>query len=318
MARPHYDALESRDADLRERELFSRLPDLISLALTAPGWARQLAGVDPNEITTRAALARLPVLRPHDLPALRREFPPFGGFNVTAPGRLRRLLVAPGPVFRPEGVGRDWWGAARALHAAGMRAGDVVLNGGAGLAAGGAMMEAGLHALGCAVITGGGDVGMQVDAVAQLRPSAYAGPLEDLAILLNAAIDAGKDATSLQRALVFGTAPAADLRKMLDARGLSVRECYVNPDTGIVAYESEAAEGLIVNETVLVEIVRPGTGELVEAGDVGEILVTSFNADYPMIRLATGDISAVLKGRSPCGRTNMRLKGLPARIAASN
>jgi phenylacetate-CoA ligase len=307
----HFDHLETRDPEERERDLFARLPALIAHALTAPGWAAQLAGVDPQAVRSRAALAELPLLRKSELPARQREHPPFGGFNVTPAGRVRRLLMSPGPIFEPEGEGKDTWGAARALFAAGVRAGDIVHNAFSyHLTPGGFILESGAHALGCAVIPAGpGNTEQQIEAIAHFKPSAYVGTPDFLKILLDTAAKAGKDAASLRHALVSGAALPPSLRSELAARGVEVRQCYATADVGVIAYESEAGEGLIVNETVLVEIVRPGTGDPVAEGEVGEVVVTSFNADYPMIRLATGDLSAVLPGRSPCGRSNTRIKG---------
>ena len=307
----HHDSLETRDPDDRERDFFGRLPDLIALALSAPGWASQLAGVDPNAVTSRAALAKLPVLRKSELTMRQKEQPPFGGFNVAATARLRRLLMSPGPIFEPQGAGEDFWGAARALFAAGFRASDVVHNSFSyHLTPGGFMMEAGAHALGCAVIPAGtGNTEQQIEAIAHFRPNGYLGTPDYLKILLDAAAKAGMDASSLRRALVSGAALPLSLRQELAARGVEVCQCYATADVGVIAYESEAREGMIVNETLLVEIVRPGTGDPVAAGEVGEVVVTCFNPDYPMIRLATGDLSAVMPGRSSCGRTNMRLAG---------
>jgi phenylacetate-CoA ligase len=311
MLNDHYDTLETRDPAERERDLCGRLPDLIALALSAPGWSQQLNGIDPNAVTSRAALAQLPVLRKSDLAQRQRAHPPFGGFNVTAPGRLRRLLMSPGPIFEPEGMGTDVWGAARALFAAGLRSGDIVHNSFAyHLTPGGFIMESGAHALGCAVIAAGtGNTEQQVEAIAHFKPSGYAGTPDFLKILLDAAAKAGKDASSLERGLVSGAALPASLRQTLGARGVKVRQCYATADLGVIAYESEDTPGMIVNETLLVEIVRAGTGDPVAMGEVGEVVVTSFNPDYPMIRLATGDLSAVLPGVSPCGRTNMRIAG---------
>lgn len=312
----HYDGLETRDPEERERDLYGRLPDLIALALSAPGWARHLAGVDPNAVTSRAALAQLPVMRKSGLSALQKEHPPFGGLNVTAPGKVLRLLMSPGPVFEPEGGGRDHWGAARALFAAGLRAGDIVHNAFSyHLTPGGFIMESGAHALGCAVIPAGtGNTEQQLDAIAHLKPSGYLGTPDFLKILLDTAARSGKDASSLRRGLVSGAALPRSLREELTARGVAVLQCYATAELGVIAYESDAqtpggGAGMIVNETVLVEIVRPGTGDPVAAGEVGEVVVTSFNPDYPMIRLATGDLSAVLAGQSPCGRTSMRIAG---------
>jgi phenylacetate-CoA ligase len=309
--RDYFDSLETRDPDERERDLLGRLPDLIALASSAPGWAAQLGGIDPNTITSRAALAKLPVLHKSDLAQRQRAHPPFGGFNVAAPQRLRRLLMSPGPIFEPEGMGKDFWGAARALFAAGFRTGDIVHNSFAyHLTPGGFIMESGAHALGCAVIPAGtGNTEQQVEAITHFMPSGYVGTPDFLKILLDAAIKAGRDASSLKRGLVSGATLPESLRQELAARGAKVRQCYATADLGVIAYESEAREGMIVNETLLVEIVRPGTGDPVAAGQVGEVVVTSFNPDYPMIRLATGDLSAIMPGASPCGRTNTRIAG---------
>ena len=307
----YYDALETRDPEAREQEQFARLPDFIAWAMSAPGWAQHLAGINPKEVSSRAGLAALPVLRKSDLLALQRASPPFGGFNVTAPGNARRLLISPGPIFEPEGAGKDWWGAARALHAAGFRAGHIVHNAFSyHLTPGGFIMEAGAQALGCAVIPAGpSNTEQQIEAIEQLKPNGYTGTPDFLKILLDAAAKAGKDVSSIKRGLVSGAALPASLRQELAQRGVAVLQCYATADVGVIAYESPGCEGLVVNETLIVEIVRPGTGEPVEEGDVGEVVVTAFNPDYPMIRLATGDLSAVLRGKSPCGRTNMRIKG---------
>src|SRR5580704_8972210 len=306
-----YDALETRAPAVRAKELFAQLPDAIARAMTAPGWAAHLKGVDPKAVTSRAALAKLPILRKSDLPALQKAMPPFGGLALKAPGQLRRLLMSPGPIFEPEGDHTDGWGAARALYAAGFRPGDVVHNAFSyHLTPGGHIMDAGAQALGCAVIPAGvGNTEQQVEAIAHLRPTGYTGTPDFLKILLDAAAKSGKDASSLRRGLVSGAALPASLREELSSRGVDVLQCYATADLGVIAYESSAREGMIVNESLIVEIVRPGTGEPVAEGEVGEIVVTSFNPDYPMIRFATGDLSAVLPGPSPCGRTNTRIKG---------
>jgi len=306
-----YDTAETRDPAAREREQFVRIPEVIARAMTAPGWARHLAGVEPKSVTSRAALARLPVLRKSALSALQKSDPPFAGFNARASGRVKRLMMSPGPIFEPEGEGKDWWGAARALYAAGFRAGDIALNTFAyHLTPGGFIMESGAQAIGCAVIAAGpGNTEQQLDAIAHLKPSCYLGTPDFLKILLDAAVKAGKDASSLKRGLVSGAALPSSLRQELSGRGVAVLQCYAIAELGVVAYESETREGMIVNEHVVVEIVRPGTGDPVADGEVGEVVVTSFNRDYPMIRLATGDLSAVMAGASPCGRTNMRIKG---------
>jgi phenylacetate-CoA ligase len=306
-----YDGQEIRAPDAREREQFLALPGVIARAMNAPGWSEQLAGVDPKSVTSRAALAKLPVLRKSDLKERQQATPPLGGFAVGAAGKLKRLLMSPGPIFEPEGHGKDWWNSARALYAAGFRPGDVVHNCFSyHLTPGGFILEAGAHALGCAVIPGGvGNTEQQLDAIAQLKPSGYTGTPDFLKILLDAAAKTGKDVSSLKRGLVSGAALPSSLRDELATRGVAVLQCYATAELGVIAYETPAREGMVVNETVIVEIVRPGTGDPVSKGDVGEVVVTSFNADYPMIRLATGDLSAVLAGCSPCGRTNVRIKG---------
>lgn len=307
----YYDALETRDPVVREREQFARLGEIVARAMAAPGWAGHLEGIEPKSVTSRGSLATLPVMRKSDLAALQKAHPPFGGLNITAPGRVRRLLMSPGPIFEPEGEGTDWWGAARALHAAGFRAGHIVHNSFAyHLTPGGFILESGAHTLGCAVIPGGvGNTEQQLDAIAHYRPEDYVGTADFLKILLDTAQSTGKDASSIKRALVSGAALPASLRQELDHRGVAVLQCYATAELGVIAYESDAREGMIVNETVIVEIVRPGTGNPVPEGEVGEVVVTSFNPDYPMIRFGTGDLSAVMPGVSSCGRTNARLRG---------
>src|SRR5712672_1393828 len=307
----HYDALETRDPEARERDLLARLSEIVARALTAPGWAGHLAGVDPASVTSRSALAGLPLMRKSDLVALQKAHPPFGGLNVTPAGKVRRLLMSPGPIFEPEGFGPDIYGVARALLAAGFRPGDIVHNAFSyHLTPGAFIFESGLLALGCAVIPGGvGNTDQQIEAIAHFKPSGYAGTPDFLKLLLDGAARSGKNASSLKRALVSGAALPATLRQELAARGVDVLACYAIAEVGVIAYETAAGDGMVVNEHIIVEIVRPGTGDPVPDGDVGEVVVTSFNPDYPMIRLATGDLSAVLAGRSPCGRTNMRIRG---------
>ena len=306
----HFDSLETRDPAARERDLFARLPAQLAHAMSAPGWAKHLAGIDPKSVSSRAALARLPLLRKSALLGLQKETPPFGGFNTVAPGKAKRLFMSPGPIFEPEGHGGDYNGA-RALFAAGIRAGDIVHNCFSyHLTPGAFILEAGAHALGCAVIPGGvGNTEAQLDAIAQLKPTAYVGTPDFLKILLDAAAKAGKDASSIRRGLVSGAALPPSLRKELSERGVAVKQCYAVAEAGVISYESDALDGMIVNEDMILEIVRPGTGDPVADGEVGEVVVTRFNPDYPMIRLATGDLSAVLAGGSPCGRTNTRIKG---------
>jgi phenylacetate-CoA ligase len=307
----HFDALETRDPAQREREHCARLPEVIANALRAPGWAKHLAGVDPAGVTSRAALARLPVLRKSDLPALQKGTPPFGGLNVVAANQARRVMVSPGPIFELEGHHLDAAGVARALFAAGIRVGDIVHNAFSyHLTPGGWMLDDGAHALGCTIIPGGiGNTEQQVDAIAHVHASAYVGTPDFLKILLDTAQKSGKDISCLKRGLVSGAALPASLRDELRSRGVAVLQCYAAAETGVIAYESAAGAGMVVNENLILEIVRPGTGDVVPDGEVGEVVVTTFNPDYPMIRLATGDLSTVTAGVSPCGRTNTRIGG---------
>jgi phenylacetate-CoA ligase len=307
----HYDALETCDPAVREREQLARLGDVIARAATAPGWAKRLSGIDAKSVSSRGALAKLPVLRKADIAALQKENPPFGGLNVISPNKAHRLLMSPGPIFEPEGEGTDWWGSARALYAAGFRSGDIVHNSFSyHLTPGAVMMESGARAIGCTVIPGGvGNTEQQLEAIAQYKPSGYAGTPDFLKILLDTANKTGKDASSFKRGLVSGAALPPSLREELGNRGVAVLQCYATAELGVIAYESAAREGMIVNETMIVEIVRPGTNDPVPDGEVGEVVATSFNPDYPMIRLGTGDLSALMPGVSPCGRTNARIRG---------
>jgi phenylacetate-CoA ligase len=325
------DELESLDPAERERRHFLEVPKQIARAMKAPGWAAHLAGIEPRSITSRAALAKLPVLRKSDIAELQKKDPPFGGLTTKPAGTFHRLLMSPGPIFEPQAEGPDGYGAARACFAAGFRRDDIVHNSFAyHLTPGGFILESGCFALGCAVVPGGvGNTEQQLDAIGHYRPVGYVGTPDFLKILLDTAEKTGKDASSIKRALVSGAALPASLRAELKQRGVAVVQCYATAELGVIAYESEAIlesvarsdakpdstfaerapDGMIVNESVIVEIVRPGTGDPVAEGEVGEMVVTSFNIDYPMIRLATGDMSAFLPGVSPCGRTNMRIKG---------
>ncbi len=308
----HFDQLETRDPEQRERAQFNLLPDLIRRSMElAPGWAKHLEGVDPAAVRSREALARLPVLRKPELLEKQAANPPLGGFATSPLGSLARVFLSPGPIFEPEGHGQDWWRSARTLHAAGLRKGDIVHNTFAyHLTPGGWILDAGARALGCAVIAAGpGNTEQQLDAIAHLKPTVYVGVPDFLKILLDKAKEAGKDASSITRAVVSGGALFPSLRAEYQARGVDTYQTYAIADVGIIAYESGPREGMIMDEGVILEIVRPGTGDPVPDGDVGEVVVTSFNRDYPMIRLATGDMSAVLPGVSPCGRTNTRIKG---------
>jgi len=312
MTGDHFDHLETRDPEAREQSQFALLPDLIRLAMEkAAGWAEHLQGTDPAAVSTRAALAKLPILRKASLKELQAARPPFGGFATAPAGGLGRVFMSPGPIFEPEGLGEDWWRTARALHAAGIRKGDIVHNTFAyHLTPGGWILDSGARALGCAVIAAGpGNTEQQLEAIQHLKPTVYVGVPDYLKILLDKAKETRKDASSITKASVGGGALFPSLRAEYKQRGITTYQTYATADLGIIAYESPALEGMIVDEGVIVEIVRPGTGDPVPEGEVGEVVVTAFNRDYPMVRLATGDLSAMLAGPSPCGRTNMRIKG---------
>ena len=309
----YYDRQEVRDAAEREVAIFHALPGLIRHALdNVPHLGELLVGIEPDAVTSRAALAGLPVLRKSDLLALQRAHPPFGRLTATPIGRLARLYASPGPIYDPEGTRPDYWRFARAMFAAGFRKGDVVHNCFSyHMTPAGMMAETGARALGLPVFPGGdGQTELQLRAIADLRPTAYTGTPSFLLLLLERGRELGLDTSSLHRALVSGEPLTAATRDRLAGEfGVAACQCYATADLGLVAYESEARDGLIVDEAVIVEIVRPGTGEPVPPGETGEVLVTAFNPDYPLIRFATGDLSAVLAGDSACGRTNMRLKG---------
>jgi phenylacetate-CoA ligase len=304
-----FDALETRDPAEREASQFDCLRANLARALgAAPGLAAHLAGVDPAGLTDRAALARLPVLRKADLAERQKAAPPLGGLTTTRP---RRLFMSPGPIFEPGPAQGDGWRFARALHAAGVGAGDLVHNCFAyHLTPAGMMVEGGALALGASVFAGGaGQTEAQAQAAAHLRPTAWTGTPDFLKAILDKGAELGLDLSSIGKALVSGGALFASLRAEYRARGVAVLQCYATADVGLIAYESPAMEGMIVDEGAIVEIVRPGTGDPVPEGEVGEALVSVLDADYPLTRFATGDLTAVLPGRSPCGRTGMRIKG---------
>jgi phenylacetate-CoA ligase len=312
-----FDALETRDPEARERDLLDRLAPQVAHAKTnAPGFARILKDVDPRAVTSRAALARLPVTRKSDLKALQAEARPLAGLNATPVGKLAKLFVSPGQVYEPEGHGRDWWRTARALHAAGFRAGDLVANAFAyHFTPAGSMLENGALACGCTVVpTGVGQTEMQVTTIADLGIGGYIGTPSFLKLIVEKAAELKVDIACLKKALVGAEYLPPALRGAMAERGLSVMQSYATADLGSIAYETrgpdgKVCEGMVVDEGVLLEIVRPGTGDPVPAGEVGEVVVTTFNPDYPLIRFATGDLSAVLATPSPCGRTNVRIRG---------
>jgi phenylacetate-CoA ligase len=313
----YYDTLETRTPAEREAALMAALPAQIAHAQkNAPGFARILAGVDPAGVNSRAALARLPVTRKSDLAELQKQEPPLGGLNATPLNKLVKIFVSPGPICEPQGASADWWRTARALHAAGFRAGELVINTFAyHFTPAGSMFESGALALGCTVVpTGIGQTEMQVATVAGLGISAFAGTPSFLKLIVDKADELKADIGCLKKAVVGGEYLPPALRKSMGERGIRVYQSYGTADLGSLAYESalpdgSVTEGMILDEGLILEIVRPGTGEPVAPGEVGEVVITSFNPDYPLIRFATGDLSAVLSGASPCGRTNVRIKG---------
>ncbi len=311
-----YDALESRDPSVREKELLSALPALMARARQASGWAAILKDINPQDISSRAALAQLPVTRKSALKDMQKAALPFGGLNVTPTDKLSRIFMSPGPIFDPEGRGDDWWRYARPLHALGVRSGDLIQNCFAyHFTPAGLMVEGGAAKLGCPVIPAGiGQTEMQVQAMSLLRPRAYVGTPSFLKIIIEKALETGEDISSIRHALVGAEALPPSLRAWLNDHGVPhVLQTYGSADIGNIAYETLSGDqvnpGMVLDETLLLEIVRPGTGEPVAEGEVGEVVITSFNPDYPLIRFATGDLSAILPGISPCGRTNARIKG---------
>jgi phenylacetate-CoA ligase len=322
----YFDKLETRPAKARERALMAELPKLIAYAKRrAPGFARILQSVDARKITTRKALASLPVTRKSDLGTLQKELPPLGGLNATPVEKLAKIFISPGPIYDPEGRGKDWWRTSRGLFAGGFRAGDRVLNTFAyHFTPAGSMLEAGASALGCTVIPAGtGHTEMQVAAIRGLGINAYVGTPSFLKLIVEKADELKADISSLQKAHVGAEYLPPALRKSLGERRMRVSQTYASADLGLIAYESTMPdgtvnEGMILDERLILEIVRPGTGDPVEAGEVGEVVITSFNKDYPLIRFATGDLSAVMPGGvSPCGRTNVRIKGWMGRADQS-
>jgi phenylacetate-coenzyme A ligase PaaK-like adenylate-forming protein len=308
----HYDDLETRQPEVRERALFAALPGQIAHArANAPYFARLLKEIEPNEVRDRKALAKLPVTRKSDLIALQKETPPFAGMTAVAAGALARVFSSPGPIYDPQAARGDYWRMGRALFAAGFRRGDLVHNTFSyHFTPAGMMMDLGAQAIGCAVFPAGiGQTELQVAAIADLKPVGYAGTPSFLKILLEKAHELKVDASSLKRALVSGEALLPPVREWLKAHAVEVRQCYGTADLGLIAYETEPMGGLIVDEGVVVEILRPGTGDPVAEGEVGEVVVTTLCTEYPLIRFATGDLSAVAAGISPCGRTNTRIRG---------
>ncbi len=312
----HFDADETLAPEAREARLFERLPRFLAEArANVPGWTRRLAEIDPATVTTREALAAIPVLRKAELMEAQAAEPPFGGFADPTQLAGTRLFMSPGPVWEPQAPGIDPWGAARAFFASGIRPGDTVHNAlSYHMTPGGFILDEGARALGARVFPAGvGNTEQQVEAAAFVRPDAYAGTPDFLKVMLDKAVEMGRDLSSIRRAIVSGGALFPSLRAEYRERGVNVMQAYATADLGIIAYESAVDEeplpGMVVNENLIVEIVRPGTDDPVAAGEVGELVVTNFNGAYPLIRFGTGDLSAVLDEASPCGRTNMRIKG---------
>ena len=313
-----FDALETRDPAEREAALMAALPRQIAHAqVHSAALGEILAGVDAAAVTSRAALARLPVTRKSELLARQQASraagrDAFGGFAAVRYGAaMLRLYASPGPIYEPEGTARDYWRAARAMVAAGFRAGDLVHNAFSyHMTPGAFIMESGAHAVGCTIFPAGtGQTEQQLQAIADLKPQAYLGTPSFLRILVEKAAEAGSDIASLKKGLVGGEAFPPSLRDWFSERGLAVYQSYATADVGLIAYETSARQGLVLDEHCIVEIVRPGTGDPVAEGEVGEVVVTVFNPDYPLVRFGTGDLSAVLPGQCPTGRTNTRIKG---------
>jgi len=313
----YFDSQETRTPQEREAALFAALPGFLEEATAnAPGLARWLGGVKLAHINSRENLAALPVLRKSELMEFQAEQPPFGGFANPAALKHNHVFMSPGPVWEAQGLGADPWNAARAFWAAGIRPGEIVQNCFSyHMTPGGFMLDEGARALGCLVFPAGtGNTDIQVEAAAALKPQVYAGTPDFLKVILDRGAELGKDLTSIQRGLVSGGALFPSLREEYRKRGVSVLQCYATADLGIIAYESADENGgphpgMIMNESLITEIVRPGTGDPVAVGEVGELVITTFNPAYPLVRFGTGDLSAVLPGVSPCGRTNTRIKG---------
>ncbi len=313
----HYDRLETRAHDLRERTLLKDLRAVMRAARPrAPALRRQLQGVKLDDIKSRTDLAMIPVFRKSELVQLQNDEPPFGGLTATRATAMKRLLLSPGPIFEPDAHVKDWWGAARALYAAGIRRGDIVLNTFSyHMSPGGHIMDSGACALGCPVIPAGpSNTEQQLEAIAHYKPRAYCGTPDFLKIILDKAVELKRNFKSIETALVSGAALPKTLRDELGERGIAVRQCYATAELGVIAYETSNAkgallDGMMVNEHVVLEIVRPGTGDPVPPGEVGEVVVTRLTKDYPLLRLATGDLSAIMPGKSACGRTNTRIRG---------
>lgn len=307
----YFDDLETRSADQRAADLARALPEQIARAEAAPGLGALLGDVDPAQITNAETLAALPVIRKSELSTAQKTNAPFGGFTTAPAADFDHIFQSPGPIYEPGRVGGDWWRMGRFLHACGVGRGDIVQNCfGYHLTPAGMIFENGARAVGAAVLPAGtGQTELQARAAHDVGVTAYAGTPDYLKVILDKAEALGLDLSRITRAAVGGGALFPSLRQEYADRGISCLQCYATADLGNIAYESEAMEGMIVDEGVIVEIVTPGTGVPVAPGEVGEVVVTTLNPDYPLIRFATGDLSAIMPGVSPCGRTNVRIKG---------
>ncbi|HEY8049081.1 MAG TPA: AMP-binding protein [Ramlibacter sp.] len=311
-----FDELETRSTDRREAQLMAALPGHVAHAQSkSAAFAQILQGVDASQVASRAALAKLPVTRKSDLferQRAQRDKDVFGGFSTLVRGpQMPRVYSSPGPIYEPGGTRSDYWRCGRAMYAAGFRTGDLVHNAFSyHMTPGAFIMESGAHAVGCTVFPAGvGQTEQQLQAIAELKPDAYSGTPSFLRILVEKAAEAGADITSLRKAMLGGEAFPPSLRDWFTQRGITAYQCYATADAGMIAYETSAREGMVVEEEVILEIVRPGTGEPVPEGEVGEVVVTVLNPAYPVVRFGTGDLSAVLAGSCPTGRTNKRIKG---------
>ncbi len=312
----YYDALETRDPAQREAQLMAALPQQVAHAQQNTGaFAHILAGIDAAKVDSREALARLPVTRKHELldrQKAMRASDPFGGFSALVRGpKMPRVYASPGPIYEPEGTGGDYWRAARAMFAAGFRSGELVHNAFSyHMTPGAFIMESGAHAVGCTVFPAGvGQTEQQLQAITELKPDAYTGTPSFLRILVEKAQEGGVDISSMHKAMTGGEALPPSLRDWFAQHGIAAFQSYATADLGLIAYETPALQGMVIDEGVIVEIVRPGTGDPVVAGEVGEMVVTTLNPGYPLIRFGTGDLSALLPGACPSGRTNTRIKG---------
>ena len=308
----YFDHKETRSQNERENDQLQKLQRCLSEAKEkAPYYRKTLADIEPDQISSITDLAVLPVVRKSDLIEMQSDASPFGGLGQVSTGEMARLFLSPGPIVEPQGVDGDIWRVARALHAVGLRKGGVAHNCFAyHFTPAGIMFDFAARTLGCAVFPGGvGQTESQVQAINRFQADAYMGTPDFLKIILEKADALEAPITSIKRALVTGGPLFPDLRGYYESRNIHVRQCYATADVGLIAYESESLEGMILDEDVIVEIVRPGTGNLVAGGEVGEVIVTCFNPNYPLIRFATGDLSALMPGQSPCGRTNRRIKG---------